>query len=94
LRPLEADFGNFRIDFLSKFKAMCDSALVHVSEPCGLFDEKTKGQKFRDTVPLNKGSISVFMPITQSPPQYDISKKSGHPSGDAVLILMEEANKR
>jgi hypothetical protein len=52
LRPRNPNFANDYLDFLGEHEAICETALARE-----LFDEKTEGQKSRDTVPL-KGNHS------------------------------------
>jgi hypothetical protein len=53
---VEADFGNFQIEFLGEFTAICKTASACESGPCGggggRFMKRTEGRKSRDTVPV------------------------------------------
>jgi hypothetical protein len=49
-----AKIGDFKVEYLREFEAICKKALTRESgAQAGLFDEKTRGRKSRDTVPLN-----------------------------------------
>jgi hypothetical protein len=44
----------FKVDYLREYESIFETALAHESvDPGVLFDEKTRGQKSRATVPLN-----------------------------------------
>jgi hypothetical protein len=48
-----AEIGDFKVEYLREFEAICKKALTRESgAQVGLFDEKTRGRKSHDTVPL------------------------------------------
>jgi hypothetical protein len=50
---ISAASGDFIVENLREFEAICKNALTHKSRAqVGLFDEKNRGRKSRDTVPL------------------------------------------
>jgi hypothetical protein len=60
----EANFGEFRIEFLGEFEAICQTALACESGPLGgLIDEKNQGSKISWHCPFKKELvISHFAP--------------------------------
>jgi hypothetical protein len=43
----------FVVDYLREFASMCKTVLAHESgDPCAQYNEKSKGWKSRETVPL------------------------------------------
>jgi hypothetical protein len=43
----------FKVDYLREYESIFETALAHESvDPGVLFDEKTRGRKSRETVPL------------------------------------------
>jgi hypothetical protein len=52
--------GDFKVEYLREFEALGKRALTRESgAQVGLFDEKTRGQKSRDTVPLTNYNFLV-----------------------------------
>jgi hypothetical protein len=48
------------VEYLCEFEAICKKALTRESGAhVGLFDEKTKGRKSRDIVPLKFGDFAL-----------------------------------
>jgi hypothetical protein len=59
-----AKIGDFKVEYLRQFEAICKKALTRESgAQVGLFDEKTRGRKSRGTVPLR---IKTFFLIGSS----------------------------
>jgi hypothetical protein len=53
LTPLTTKKVNFTVKYLREYEAICKKAFTRVSgAQMELFDEKTKGRKSRDRVPL------------------------------------------
>jgi hypothetical protein len=55
LTPLTTKKGDFIVEYLREYEAICKKALIRVSgAQMELFDEKTRGRKSRDRVPLSR----------------------------------------
>jgi hypothetical protein len=60
----ETDSGDFRLEYLGKYEAICETVLARLSTYIyGLDWWKTYGRKSRDTVPLKSGKRLIITKI-------------------------------
>jgi hypothetical protein len=61
LTPLTTIKVDFIVEYLREYEAIFKKALTRVSGPLmELFDEKTRGRKSRDRVPLRWAHVTIF----------------------------------
>jgi hypothetical protein len=87
-RPIWDRGSGFRLDFLSKFKAIFETALAHESGPYrgDWLMKKTEGRKSRDTVPLMLHN--VILPYHRNCQIQKISCKKCSQNTFYVIILI------